>query len=140
MVTSKRHRTRRVALQLLYAIDMNGGDVEYVTELLDNICQKKHIDEDFCWSIVRGVRDNVKDIDSIISSFSKNWRLDRITVIDKNIIRMGIYELLYRDDIPAAVVIDEAIRLAKEFGDVKSPAFVNGILDAVKGRYSNARK
>lgn len=87
---------------------------------------------DFAVLIIRGVIENLERIDSLISTYSKNWRPERLTVIDKSILRLAIYEMLYIEDIPTVVTINESIELGKTFGGENSGQFINGILDAVK--------
>jgi len=84
---------------------------------------------DFALELVRGVLDFREEIDKRIRSLSEHWRLERMSIVDRNILRLGAYEVLYRPDIPPKVTIDEAVELAKEYGDEKSGSFVNGILD-----------
>ena len=87
--------------------------------------------KEFSKELVRGVLDKLKDVDEIIPNYLKNWKYDRILSIDRNILRMGVYELVFRQDIPYKVTINEAIELAKRFGDEKSGSFVNGVLDNI---------
>lgn len=84
----------------------------------------------FAWGIISGVVDNMEDLDEVIMGFSENWRLDRIARIELTILRLSLFEMLYRPDIPVKVGINEGIELSKKFGDEKSSRFVNGILDA----------
>ncbi len=86
-------------------------------------------DDEYSGVLVRGVIDNLTDIDGRIESCSERWRIDRIAVVDRNVLRIAVYELLHRPQIPYRVVIDEAIEVAKTFGTVDSGAFVNGLLD-----------
>jgi len=92
--------------------------------------------------IVNGVLDKIGKIDSIITSYAENWELKRMAVIDRNVMRMACFELLFLDDIPPKVSINEAVNLAKKYGDVDSGKFVNGILDKIskKERGSGAGK
>ena len=85
--------------------------------------------DEYSAEIVRGVIDKLKEIDGRIEECSEHWRIDRIAVVDRNVLRIAAYELLYRPQIPYRVVIDEAIEVAKTFGTVDSGAFVNGLLD-----------
>jgi N utilization substance protein B len=88
--------------------------------------------KDFANSLVKGTYENLARIDGLISKYAEHWEIKRMAVIDRNILRMGIFELLYMDDIPPKVSINEAIELAKKYGDIDSGKFVNGILDKVK--------
>jgi N utilization substance protein B len=126
-----RRRGRELALQMLYAIDMNPSDRQpSASQLMDDT--KIDFDAaDFAEDIVRGVTENRDRIDRKISEKSKNWALSRMARVDLNILRIATYELLLRDDIPKNVTINEAIEVAKKFGTEDSPAFVNGILDEI---------
>ena len=86
---------------------------------------------DFAWEIVSGVWDNQREIDALIVRFSKNWKLSRIAKVELTILRLAVYEILYRPDIPLRVTLNEAIELAKRYGDENSRNFINGILDAI---------
>jgi N utilization substance protein B len=83
----------------------------------------------FAESLVRGVREHLGEIDAQIQAASRNWRLERMARVDRNLLRLALYELKYADDVPAKVAINEAIEIAKRFGTSESSAFVNGILD-----------
>ena len=94
--------------------------------------------KEFAEELVKIVMENIDVIDKIIPNYLKNWKFDRLLSIDRNILRLGLAELLYRDDIPYKVTINESIELAKRFGDDKSSSFVNGVLDhIVKNESSN---
>jgi len=80
---------------------------------------------------VRNIFENLKDIDSIISQYLENWTLDRLSSVDRNVLRLGTYELLYESDVPIEVTIDEAIEIAKKYGTENSGKFVNGVLDKI---------
>jgi N utilization substance protein B len=93
-------------------------------------------------AIVRGVAETTKDLDAKIASASTNWRLERMSRVDRNLLRLGTWELMFREDVPRAVVLDEAVELAKAFGTDESSGFVNGVLDRVAtdiGREPKAR-
>jgi len=82
-------------------------------------------------AVVRGVADNLEAIDKRVSAASQNWRLERMSRVDRNLLRLGTWELLFRADVPRAVILDEAVELAKSFGTDESSAFVNGVLDRI---------
>ncbi len=128
----KRTKAREHALKMLYIIDITGEKPES--------CIKKfwtHEEEndgevrEFADMLVRGVAVNGSAIDKTISSYAANWELKRMAVIDRNVIRSATFELLYTDDIPPKVSINEAIDIAKKYGDKDSGKFVNGILDKI---------
>jgi transcription antitermination protein NusB len=122
---------REMALQMLYAMDSNPGE-EHPS--LPQECEGGKVNYealDFAGELVRGVTENRSRIDEIIVSRSKNWSLSRMARVDVNILRIAVYELLFRDDIPRNVTINEAIEVSKKFGTGDSPAFINGILDEI---------
>ena len=128
----RRTLARECALKILYRIEISK---ESVTASLKDFWSVEQVDKevkDFTNSLVKGTHGNLSRIDEIISKYADNWELKRIAVVDKNVLRMGIFQLLYRDDIPPKVSINEAIELAKKYGDVDSGKFVNGILDKVR--------
>lgn len=131
----ERRTSRECALQLLFQMDLTGEDVEISIpkfwQLKDNISEQIR---EFCDSLVRGYYEHRELIDRIISENASNWRLDRMSVVDRNIMRISIYEFLFRDDIPEKVSINEALEIAKRFGGPESTQFINGILDAVKNK------
>ncbi len=126
-----RSKARAIALSLLYQIEISKVDSrQALNSYLENYPQKQEI-IDFFSLLVEGVIINISSIDSLIKEHVKNWEIERMAVIDRNILRMGCFELLFSEDIPPKVAINEAIELAKRFGDVDSPRFVNGILDKI---------
>lgn len=134
---SNRHLARRFALQSLYEWDFWGGDRDPL-EICDRNIERWMFEEaetfdetDFTKGIVGGVLSHQAEIDETIAKFAPDWPLEKITTIDRNILRVGVYELLYNFDIPSKVAINEAIELAKSFGGDSSGRFVNGVLGAV---------
>lgn len=130
----KRTRAREFALQILYQIDITG---DKSSDVLDNFWQSQveEVDstiKDFTTTIVKGVMENLKLIDEKIAKYATNWQLKRMAVVDRNILRLGSFELLYCNDIPPKVSINEAVELAKKFSGNEASKFVNGILDKIK--------
>jgi len=82
-------------------------------------------------TVVRGVADNLDGIDKKVTAASQNWRLERMSRVDRNLLRLGTWELMFRSDVPRAVILDEAVELAKSFGTDESSGFVNGVLDRI---------
>jgi N utilization substance protein B len=128
----RRRKAREVALQLLYQLDLQGeGDPE---PHFDEFWSRHPVDPDargFADGLVRGTKHNERKIDDLISQYAENWELDRMAVVDRNILRQGIFELLWMREAPAKVVINEAIEVAKKFSTQESSRFINGILDRV---------
>ena len=122
---------RELALQMLYALDMNPWEEHPSIPRESDSTTRSYESLDFAEELVRGVRDNREEIDSRIAGKSKNWSIARMSRVDLNILRLAIFELLFRADIPRNVTINEAVEIARKFGTEDSPAFVNGILDEV---------
>jgi N utilization substance protein B len=135
---SRRH-ARECALQVLYALDLGAGDavdqaLAYYWKALAGDEGAGPVDAavvEFAERLVRGTMAEREAIDGIVQSASKNWRLERMARVDRNLLRLASYELKHEVDVPARVVINEAIELAKRFGTAESPAFVNGLLDRI---------
>jgi len=130
-----RHLIRTVILQSLYEWDFYNQKKD-ITAILDrNLAEfAPGIDEpEFAWKILKGVTEHIKDIDNIIAKAAPEWPIDKIAVIDRNILRIGLYELLYADpnEVPPKVAINEAIELAKNYGGPNSARFTNGVLGTV---------
>jgi N utilization substance protein B len=130
-----RHLLRAVILQTLYEWDFYGGKKD-ITEILErNMLEfAPDVDEpEFAWKILKGVAEHLKDIDKKIEEVAPEWPLARIAVIDRNILRLGLYELMYAnpEEVPPKVAINEAIELAKNYGGPNAGRFINGVLGTV---------
>ncbi len=141
--TGARRRARECALQILYSLDLNpsltvaqacahfwrgfgeNGDVDAGGSEKDGSIVS------FAEALVGGTMDKLAEIDAIVQKASRNWRLERMARVDRNLLRLATYELRYEPDVPVKVVINEAIEVAKRFGAAESPAFVNGLLDRI---------
>lgn len=130
---SNRHLARALAMQSLYEWDFYGGERDAHKLIERNIEEfVKEFDEtEFATKIVDGVIKHQADIDATITKFAPDWPLAKITTVDRNVLRIGTYELLFNFDIPSKVAINEAIELAKTFGGESSGKFVNGVLGAI---------
>jgi len=130
---SNRHLARALAVQSLYEWDFHGGKPDAAAVLQRNIEEfASELDEkEFAAKLVEGVRSNQTDLDATITKFAPDWPLPKITTVDRNILRIGTYELKFDPEIPSKVAINEAIELAKTFGGESSGKFVNGVLGAV---------
>jgi N utilization substance protein B len=127
----KRTRARELAMQGLYQLDVQGSDLlEFLGEfLIEN--EPKDSVRKLALDWTRGTWENLAQCDELIVASTIKWQLSRLSIVDKSILRLCVYQLKFCPDIPHRVVINEAIELAKKFGTDKSPAFVNGVLDAV---------
>ena len=130
-----RHRSRRRALQVLFEWDMRGEPVDraiahYYDTLYSEETESQPRPDKFMEELARGTVANAEEIDKTIEARAENWRLARMPLVDRNILRLAIYELKQKA-VPAPVVIDEALELARQFSSDESLPFINGILDAV---------
>jgi len=128
----RRTKARECALKILYAIDITKGDIEErIKDFWENNETVNHEIHEFTEYLVNGTTKNQKLIDSVITKYAANWQLQRMAAIDRNILRMAAFELLFAAEIPPKVSINEAIEIAKRYGDKDSGKFVNGILDKI---------
>ncbi len=127
---TRRSRGREVALQVLYQVEQNPG---VSSDEIRRFIQRRLLDDrklcEFTEALIDGVHEHQTRIDTMISEVAENWRLDRMAAIDRNILRLGAYEMLFRPEVPAKVAINEALELAKRYSTAQSSRFVNGILD-----------
>ena len=131
---SRRRRARELALQALYEMEFNKNDME-MTAALTNFWKSHYCGNEvrkFANKLVTGTRENLPSIDAAISSYTDNWELERINIVDRNILRYATYELLFMNDIPPIVTINEAVEVAKKFSTENSGGFINGILDRIR--------
>jgi N utilization substance protein B len=136
-----RHRSRQRALQVLYQWDMNKGPVEdAIRSFYDTLNSEDDEEEtgcdEFMEELAKGTSEAAGNIDHQITAKSENWKLERMPIVDRNILRMAIYEMNLRET-PPAVVIDEALELARQFSGEESVSFINGVLDAVHKEIKN---
>lgn len=128
---SNRHLSRVIAMQILYEANFK-NDKKFNTVLERNIkVWKDKIDEKFIRKIASGVKKNTTKIDKLIESSAPEWPIDQIATVDKTILRVAIFELLYDDEVPPKVAIDEAVEISKNYGGENSSKFVNGVLGTV---------
>ncbi|MEZ6041600.1 MAG: transcription antitermination factor NusB [Planctomycetaceae bacterium] len=125
---SGRSSARRHVLQMLFLVDQNKeADPRRIQRYLED--ELKNVDlVEFAWALFRGVRENQAELDELIRKTASNWRLERMAVTDRNVIRLGAYEMRHYGTAPA-IVLNEAIEIAREFGTENSASFVNGVLD-----------
>ncbi len=133
-----RRKARELALQMLFQHDMSGNEPDMIIATFEDLQKSKANTREFATKILRGTVDHLSEIDDMIQAQAENWRLSRLAVVDRNIIRMSVYEFMHETDTPKLVIIDEAIEIAKKFGTQKSSQFINGILDGILKRYNLA--
>ena len=125
-----RHSARELVLQILFQLDFHGTTEGWLDEFWAQQRPSKSVRE-FANQIGSGVQAQQEELDRLIEHTSENWSLDRMPIVDRNILRQAIYELVWIPDIPAKVTVDEALQLAKSFADDDAKRFVNGILDKI---------
>lgn len=134
----KRSIARECALKVLYQMEMTRRPSD---KALPNFWEQEpeHTEDirDFTMRLVGGIENNLVALDAKLSEYATNWQLSRMAVIDRNVLRMGLYEMKYADGIPPKVAINEAVELAKKYGDMESSKFVNGILDKIHKKEIN---
>lgn len=126
----KRRLAREMVLKVLFQLDIGNIDLDVALENVleeEESCQVK----DFVRTLVKGTVENLPKIDQVINQFAREWTVDRMAGVDRNLLRLAVYEVLFLDDIPSAVSINEAVELAKIYGTEESSKFINGILGNV---------
>ncbi len=133
---ANRHLLRSIAMQSLYEWDFNGMDSDRMEKIINHNVKEFGSgvkDVGFTRQLIKGVIDNLGKIDKVISKSAPEWPIEQITIVDRNILRIGLYELLFgnREEVPPKVAINEAIELAKTFGGESSGKFINGVLGTI---------
>jgi len=130
----QRRRARECALQMLFQMDVAGGPPEEIfAQFWADQASTPEL-KSFAEDLVRGVARERLFLDNVVAVSAENWRVERMAVVDRNVLRMAAYEMLFDEEVPPVVAIDEAIEIARKFGSEESGAFINGILDAVRKR------
>ncbi len=124
MKTLSRRAARERILKLLFQRDFR-------TVSFAELLEEQPTDDPYVRTCIQGLEEKLSEIDTIIAERAEGWRLERLHSVDRNILRLAVYELCYREDVPPQVVIDEAVELAKKYGGEHSPVFINGILDRI---------
>lgn len=135
-MTPNRRQQRRFALQIIYSLQFGENQSEdALAASFDNFWAEEETDQDressYAWTLIQGVFEHSQALDEIIARHSRHWKLNRIAKVELTILRLALYEMLHCPDTPTRVAINEAVELAKDFGDDNSKIFVNGVLDAV---------
>jgi N utilization substance protein B len=127
-----RRQARELAMQALFFMDSQNSASP---EMLERFCKIFHPSEKsrpFFYKLVNGVLSARGELDGLIEQFSKNWKINRMSCVDRNVMRIAVFELLYCDEIPPKVSINEAVDVGKKFGTEESGAFINGIMDSIR--------
>ena len=127
----KRRKARELTIQVLFHMEFSPGTPDEVFDLICENFDSSEATRAFSKILVRGVCENREYLDELIRGSSKNWRLERMSKVDKCILRLGVFEILFIKDIPTKVSFDEAVELGKKFGTEESGAFINGVLDNI---------
>lgn len=135
----KRRKARENTLQILFQLEFNYPQPEKVLNLFwENRRASKEIKDYSSW-LVKGIISHKKEIDNIIQSVSEHWRISRMAVVDRNVLRIAVFELLFEENIASAIIINEAIEIAKKYSSMEAATFVNGILDAIRKEIDTLR-
>ncbi|GHT46193.1 N utilization substance protein B [Endomicrobiia bacterium] len=129
---SSRREAREYSLQMLYTVDNCNASVNFVRNTFEENLPKANAYREFALSLFKGVCEKKDAIDALIKQYAKNWELERMAVVDRNIIRLAIYEIMATPDTPISVIINEAVEISKKYSTEDSSKFVNGILDKLK--------
>ncbi|MDR3330668.1 MAG: transcription antitermination factor NusB [Endomicrobium sp.] len=129
---SSRREARECSLQMLYTVDNCNASIDVVYDSFEKCLPRIEIYREFSVNLFKGVCDKKDDIDFLIRKYAKNWEIERMAVVDRNIIRLAAYEIMATPDTPINVIIDEAIEISKKYSTKDSSKFVNGILDKFK--------
>lgn len=133
-----RRQGRELALQLLFQVEMTRDPAAEVVRRFWSSQRHARAAEEFAETLAFGTLENLQIIDQRIAGATENWRLERMAVVDRNVLRMAIFELLFHEQTPPAVIIDEAIEVVRKYGAPESAPFINGVLDAVRRDVENA--
>ncbi len=136
----RRRKAREETLRILYRLEFDNRPLD---ETIDQYWENKRADratQEYCTWLVSGIISHQKTIDTIIQQASEHWRMSRMALIDRNILRIAVFELLYEENIAPAIIINEAIEIAKMYSGDKAATFVNGILDAVRKNLNKIKK
>jgi N utilization substance protein B len=126
-----RKESREKVFQTLFMMDALGIDPEHAIPLFTMTAESPASDESYYKETVEGVWQHLDEVDRLIGSAASNWRIERMPLVDRNILRLGVYEICHSPDVPFVVAINEAVELAKRFGSDESGGFINGILDKI---------
>lgn len=127
-----RRQARELAMQALFYMDMRQESSQEMLALFCRCFPPSTKNLPFFMELVNGVMDHKAQIDAVIERFSNNWKISRMSCVDRNVMRIAVYEMLFRQDIPSKVSINEAIDVGKKYGTEESGAFINGILDSIR--------
>ncbi|MDD3711171.1 MAG: transcription antitermination factor NusB [Patescibacteria group bacterium] len=139
---ANRHLSRTIAMQTLFVWDFNGKKKDLKEIIVDNFLNfaPEFDDGGFAEELSLGVFNNIEKIDNLIREYAPEWPIDQITMVDRNVLRLGIYELVFSEKMPPKVAINEAIEIAKNFGGESSGKFINGVLGSIYNKMPEEEK
>lgn len=136
----KRRKARESTLQILFQLEFNDVDADKAFRLYWKDKKATKDVKDYCRWLIKGITSHKESIDRSIQSVSKRWRLSRMPVVDRNILRMAVFELQYEEDVAPAIVINEAIEISKKFSSEQAAKFINGVLDTLRKNANEEKK
>ncbi len=139
-MSGRRRRARELALQLLYQRDIAGTEPEEMFARTDEYAAAMPEVQEYASRLVLGTIARLSELDELLGKQSEHWRLGRMPAVDRNLLRVALYEILHEDETPDAVVIDEAVEIAKKFSTPSSAPFINGVLDGIRRRLFGPRE
>ncbi len=126
-------------MQLLFEFDFSDSPIEEVMRRSEIYSDSPELIQEFARSLVLGTLSHMETIDAMIVDQNRSWQIHRLHGVDRNILRIAIYELIKESDVPAAVILDEAVEIAKKFGSEESPKFINGVLDGIRKKHFSGK-
>lgn len=139
-MASYRHLARTCVMQTLFASEFKKHDAKKLLKQILEEFAPKLTETDFAYKTLEGVLKNEEEIKKTIQKFAPHWPVEKIARVDRAILEIGVYEIVFNNEIPPVVAINEAIEIAKHFGDENSPKFINGVLSSVMKEYKSAKK
>lgn len=139
-MASYRHLARTCVMQTLFAVEFKNEDAQKLLESILNEFAPKLTEREFAFESLAGILKNKKEIHQLIEKFAPQWPIEKIAKVDRAILEIGIYEIAFTQDVPPVVSINEAIEIAKHFGDDNSPKFINGVLSSIMKEYKIDKK
>ncbi|MDH5384707.1 MAG: transcription antitermination factor NusB [Candidatus Aminicenantes bacterium] len=136
----KRRKARESTLQILFQLEFNDSELEKAFESFWRERKASKEIKEYCRWLVEGIESHRERIDRLIQSVSENWRVARMAIVDRNVLRIAVFELLYEENIAPAIVINEAIEITKKYSSEEAATFVNGILDAARKKIEEMKK
>lgn len=139
-MASYRHLARTCIVQTIFAYEFHGGDAKSILEKILDEFAPKLTERDFAFQTLEGILENKEEILKMIQEHAPQWPVDKIAKVDRAILEMGVFEIMFNSEIPPVVAINEAVEIAKHFGDTSSSKFINGVLSSIMKKHTNEEK